>query len=360
MTMRLLVDAGEFMEALEADLSHATQSVLAQTMTFEGDHAGRRFANLLIRSRARDRRLIVDCFSRHVMSCRFVHSRALSEDAELRQEVRATEATHEALRRAGVEVRFRNPAGRLLRRLPARDHKKILVIDGSIAYLGGINISDHNFGWHDLMLRIESGPVAAFLAEDFESTWADRPSARWKTFDGVAIGSLDGRDNPAAFEPVFDAIASARHEIVVETPYLTFPFTDRLRDARRRGVHIGVIAPSPHPQRSFGRYLEWECARGGFELRLVPGMTHLKAMLIDGRTLVLGSSNFDYLSYRVLGEVLAIVEHPGVVQDFVRRVATPDLARARPTRPRHRHWIGLLRRRFMETAGDAAVWVSGA
>jgi hypothetical protein len=75
-------------------------------MSFEGDYAGRRFANLLVRSRCPDRRLIVDCFSRYVMSGRPLSAVVLEGDAELRNEVHATAATHEAMRRAGVHVRF--------------------------------------------------------------------------------------------------------------------------------------------------------------------------------------------------------------------------------------------------------------
>lgn len=346
------------MDALRADVQGAEKSVLAQTMTFEGDRAGLQFANLLIGSRCGDRRLVVDAFSRYVMSCCFLHARALARDAELRAEVRTTDATHEAMRRAGVRVRFRNPAGLLWRRLPARDHKKLIVIDGRIAYLGGINISDHNFGWHDLMLRIESRGAAEFLVQDFEATWAGRPSARWAAFEGIAIGSLDGRDNAAGFEPVFEVIAAARDEILVESPYLTFPFTDRLRAVRDRGVRVVVITPASHPQPSFLRYLRWECSRSGFDLRLIPGMTHVKAMLIDRRRLVLGSSNFDYLSYRRLREVLAIVDQPGVVGEFMERVSTPDLARAKRARPDDRFWSGLLRRSLLQMAGAAVVGIS--
>ncbi len=357
--MRLLVDSGEFMHALHADLEVATSSALAQMMTFEGDRAGQLFANLLIRSRCRDRRLMVDSFSRHVMSNCFVHAPMARCDAELRRELTSTAATHEAMRRAGVRVRFTNPAGPMLRRLPARNHKKSVVIDGRVAYVGGLNISDHNFAWHDLMLRIEDVAVAAFLAEDLEATWRGCPARRWAEFDGIAIGTTGGgRHNPRGFEPVFDLIASARVEIILEMPFLTFPFTDHLRDARRRGARVSVIAPG-RSLRGMGRYLEWECTRGGFELWRLPGTTHVKAMLVDGRHLVLGSSNFDFLSYHLLHEILAIVDEPSVVADFARRVAEVDLARSRFVSCGRGRYGGV-RRRCLEVACEAVVRVSGA
>ena len=49
-------------------------------------------------------------------------------------------------------------------------------------------------------------------------------------------------------------------------------------------------------------------------------MSHLKAMLIDGETLIAGSSNFDYLSYRIHQELLAVITEPELVADFIRRV----------------------------------------
>lgn len=356
--MKLLVDADEFMTALGADLAVARGSVLAQAMTFEGDYAGRAFANLLARCPCPDRRLAIDDFSRHVLSCRSLHSLARYRDAELRSEIHATDATLAALARAGVAVRYVNPAGPLLRRLPARSHKKSIAIDGRIAYLGGLNFSDHNFSWHDLMLRIEEPAAAAFLAADLEAAWRGERARGWREFDGVAIGIVDGRDNARGFGPLFDVIAGARDEIVIQTAWLSFPFTDRLRSAAGRGVRVVVIAPGRGMSRGFARYLEWECGRGGFELRLLPVMTHVKAMLVDGRRLVLGSSNFDYLSWRMLQEIVAVVEDPAVIGDFIARVSSVDLARSRVASPRTTGWPGHARRMWMQGAGAALARLS--
>jgi cardiolipin synthase len=356
--MKLLVDSDDFMVALRRDVAGATRRVLAQTMTFEGDAAGRALAGLLIGSRCQDRRLAVDAFSSHVLSCRSVHGLARAGDSELRDEIHATRATGEALTRAGVAVRYLNPAGPLLMRLPARSHKKSIVIDDRISYVGGLNFSDHNFGWHDLMLRIDDPVAAGFLSEDFERTWRGGRTCEWRQCDGVHLGILDGRRNARGFQPVFDLIAAARDTIIVQTSWLSFPFTDHLRDAARRGVHIVVIAPGAHSSAGFGSYLEWECARGGFELRLLPAMTHVKAMLVDDRRLVLGSSNFDYLSYTVLQEIVAIVDDAGVVADFIERVATIDLARTRVARPGRAHFGGYVRRACMHAAGVALTRLS--
>ena len=116
----------------------------------------------------------MDAYTLHVLSDRFRwHPRNLvSPNVWL--EARATRRMLTGLERQGVAVRFGSPAGPFFRRLPVRNHRKLVTIDGQVAYFGGLNFSDHNFGWHDLMLRVEDAHVAAFLEEDFLSTWAGR------------------------------------------------------------------------------------------------------------------------------------------------------------------------------------------
>ena len=76
-------------------------------------------------------------------------------------------------------------------------------------------------------------------------------------------------------------------------------------------------------------YTEWASARAGVTVRLYDGrMSHIKAMLVDGEALVVGSSNFDYLSFYTNQEVLAIVRDPEVIAQYRRDVLDPDLAQS--------------------------------
>ncbi|RJP80188.1 MAG: phosphatidylserine/phosphatidylglycerophosphate/cardiolipin synthase family protein [Candidatus Zixiibacteriota bacterium] len=327
MNARLLVDAPEFMDHLEADLRAARDRAYIQAMTFEADAAGRRLAEALLACPARDRRLLVDSFIRYKISDRFLFTPAGRLNRPLRREARDTLALLERLRAAGVDVRFTNTDRPLPVRFLTCNHKKMAVLDGHAAYFGGINFSDHNFAWHDMMIRLEDAAAADFLAGDFLATWAGRTGCRRGQFDGVEIHLLDGRGNEAAFAPLFERLREARREVWVESAYLTFPFFDPLRDLRRRGVAVTLITPRDNNKRWVGHYIRWEATRSGVDLRLYCGrMLHLKAMLIDGDCLVAGSSNFDYLSYRTQPEIVAVVTHPGVVADFRRRVIERDLA----------------------------------
>jgi cardiolipin synthase len=290
--------------------------VQLQTLSLEGDRAGIGLGAALLSCGASDRRLSVDSFTRYVLSGRWVHSPAGLLDARVRAEARRTRALFRRLRAGGVGVRWSSPAGPLLLRLPARNHKKSVVIDDRIAYIGGFNFSDHNFAWHDLMLRMEDPAVATFLAEDLDATWHGRAERRYGEFDGIELHILDGRSNAIAFDRIFQLVASARREIVIHSPYLTFPFCDHLRRSRKRGVDITLISPDVNTVGGMRRYILWESARSGFDVRFFPRMTHVKAMLIDDRWLILGSSNFDYLSFRAHQEIVAIVRDRPTIDSF--------------------------------------------
>ena len=314
--MQILVDREAFWPRLANDIANATHSVQLQTLSMEGDRAGAGLGTALLGCAAPDRRLSVDSFTRYVLSGRCVYSPAGLFDARVRAEAMRTRALFRRLRAGGVGVRWSSPVGPLLLRLPARNHKKSVVIDSRIAYIGGFNFSDHNFAWHDLMLRWEDPAAAAFLAEDLDATWHGRAERRYGEFDGIELHILDGRSNAIAFDRIFQLVGSARRDIVIHSPYLTFPFCDHLRRSRRRGVAITVISPDVNTVSGMRRYILWEAARSGFDVRFFPRMTHVKAMLIDDRWLILGSSNFDYLSFRAHQEIVAIVRDPATIASF--------------------------------------------
>jgi len=327
MSLELLVDFNQFWSRLREDILCARDAVLIQTFALEGDRVGRQLADTLLLAAAPDRRILADSFTRIVLSDRFKYSPANLFDTELRDEARETEAMLAQLRRERVVIRYTNRYGITPRRLLSRNHKKLIVIDDRAAYIGGINFSEHNASWHDLMFRIDDPQAVAFLKRDFNSTWNGRDSIAAASFANIDLLTLDGRGNRAAFQRVIDLIDRAQSSIFVESPYITFPFYDRLREASRRGVDVKIVTPQANNWSYFSNYARLESARSRIDLRFYQqGMTHLKGMLIDNQYLVAGSSNFDYLSYRLYQELVAIITDAEVLADFRERVMLVDLA----------------------------------
>jgi cardiolipin synthase len=329
--IEILVGASEFWDRLAGDLAGARDKAWVQTLSFEGDSAGTRLADAMLACRAADRRILIDDYTRYWLSDRFIYSPRALMDPEMRAEARATRSMIAALRAGGVDARFVSRLGFLFRRLPARDHKKIVLIDGDVAYIGGINFSDHNFEWHDLMLRIEHADVGAFLQNDVLATWHGHASPARARFEGMELLSLNGADNESTLADVIALLAGAEEHVAVHNAYTTFPFCDALRAAAGRGVRVTVITPDVNNRGFMRDYMAWESARSGFELMVYPGrMSHLKAVLVDGRQLITGSSNFDWLTYTYQPEILAVIDRPDVIEAFRARVLHPDLAASTP------------------------------
>jgi cardiolipin synthase len=315
----LLVGSGDFWARAAQDMATARRRVLVQAMTFEGDAAGLAVARAIRESGAEDRRVLVDDYTRNVLNDTFL---ALSRNPALAAEARATWAMFDELKRNGVGVRLTNPVGGNPLRYPVRNHKKLLVID-DVAWIGGINFSDHNFAWHDVMLRIEDRAVADWLAERFGCDWQGEPRPAEVQLDGIKLLSLDGTDNARQLAALLARIAGAKRSLEMVSAYATFPFVDAMAAAARRGVAATLYTPIENNKPVVRDYLCGIAENSGLTVRLTPGMTHAKALLIDGETLVLGSCNFEFVSYRTNSEFVAVIEDPELIADFEARLLAP-------------------------------------
>jgi len=329
MRFKLLVDSNKFWGMLREDIQAAQQSVLVQTFSFEGDSAGKSLAKALLSSPALDKRIIVDDYTKCVISDKYLYSPRNLFDVQLRQEVRETYRMIADLERNGVQVQFTHPNG-LFGKLARHNHKKVVVIDRCIAYIGGVNFSEHNFVWHDSMLRIDDAVIAEALYTDFQSTWSDEESEVTQNSAEIELHCLSGHSNHELFGKILSMIEGAREHIYVESPYITFPFLDSLAKAARRGCPVTLITPGPNNYPILREYMLWISARSNIDLRLYYRMTHLKAMLIDYQTLILGSSNYDYLSYQFHQEIVAMITNPELISEYAARVFDEDMRNSKP------------------------------
>lgn len=349
---QLFVGAAAFWRAAQADLALARRRVLVQAMTFEADAAGREVASAITGAGAPDRRVLVDDYTRLVISDHWVGSGAA--DPLLAAEVAATRAMFANLIDQGVGVRVTNPVRAALTNYPARNHKKLLVAD-NVAWLGGVNFSDHNFAWDDVMVRFEGAGAADAVTADFEATWASRPRRFRTGLGAITLLGFDGRTNAEAMAEIEDRLASAREEIVLVSPYATRPFLDRLAQARGRGARVRLITPWLSNKSIVRDALVPFARRAGFDLVLLPRMSHLKGLVIDRAALVVGSANFDIVSLNAEEELVAIIDDRDLASDFLERVVRPLCNEALPADAAQVSlWREIWARAALAAAGSAA------
>lgn len=255
------------------------------------------------------------------------------------------------LRSAGAEVLFFSYWFR-------RTHRKILIIDETIAFLGGVNISKRFERWNDLQVRV-SGLIVTHILRSFARVYhecggknpalgvKDRPAlfrrARlWFIEHGVTPGRFVLRKH---YEEHIDA---AKRSIVLVTPYL-IPhrwLTARLHQAILRGVHVEIIVPARTDYALADRinryYLIFfhKLGASGF---LSDAMNHAKIMLIDDREGTIGSHNLDALSFDWNVEAGVFFDTPSMVHDLARIVQSWK-AEAMPLAPGaiKRHWYDIV------------------
>ncbi|MFT7475852.1 MAG: cardiolipin synthase [Verrucomicrobiales bacterium] len=290
----------DFVRGLHEGLAAASERICIQVMTFDGDAAGLGVSELLIDAAERgvDVRLTVDVFAFRYVSDVKVNSPLVAD------EVAETHAMFDRMEAAGVAVTYISPWGPLLMFGPFRNHKKVYVID-DVAYIGGINISDHNFEWLDFNIGFTEPSMVAAVVDDFEKTRAGERQA----LRGPII------TNEHVEATFLELIEQATESVVVASPYaLDVDLVKRLA-AVSAGEKV-VVAPRRNNFRMFRAtdpYIRARLSRQGVELRTYTDFFHAKFALIDGTKLLVGSSNFGRHSFRCNQEIAVVIED----QDFI-------------------------------------------
>ncbi|MEQ8905507.1 phosphatidylserine/phosphatidylglycerophosphate/cardiolipin synthase family protein [Ekhidna sp.] len=315
----ILLGSNAFMERLEEVAGRAKNILLAQAMTFEGDDAGRWLINIMKASPAKDKRLLIDSYSKVVINDHFVKSLKYLKESSFRQEVKSTHYLIEEAKAAGIQVKFVNPIGFFGQKYPLRNHKKMVVADSS-SFLGGINFSDHNFAWHDMMVEIVDEKLGKALKEDFDQTWNGTNQSRTIMTDEGQLYLFNGAKSKVLYDDFFDHVSHAERSIQVISPYISEPLLGVLRSAAAKGVEIEIISPQENNKSIFKNIILAEQKKGYFKLKEYPGMSHMKAVLIDDEKLIFGSSNYDLVSYYFEQEVVFVSEDSTLINEFKSKV----------------------------------------
>ena len=316
MQSNLLIGAREFMDSLAQSSGKAQKSFYVQAMTFEGDDAGEELIKLMMASPATDKRLQIDSFSKAVINDHFVFGTHYLTDKQFREEIRNTKKIIKKAEEKGINVQFTNPLGFLMHKYPFRNHKKMVILDEKESYLGGVNFSDHNFEWHDMMIKLEDAQVGRVLAADFKSTWNGENQSAFSSTDDLDLYFLDGTSSYTVYEKLFSEITSAKKTVKIISPYLSEPLLTILKSMKPE-IDLLVVTPKDNNKSIFKDLMMVEYAKHSFDLRWYPGMSHLKSILIDDEKLIFGSSNFDFVSFLCEQEVVAISKDKNLIQNFV-------------------------------------------
>ena len=230
------------------------------------------------------------------------------------------------LRRMRLQVNFRN-------------HRKLLVCDGEVGFVGGINLGDEYLGtaadeepWRDSHCRV-SGPAATGLQlawlEDWN--WASDvlPELNWAPANVskgnqealiLPMGPADPYETGALF--FLNCINNARERVWIASPYFVpdFQIMNALQLAALRGVDVRIIIPEKSDSRLIGlaaySYLV-QASRANIAIyRYQPGFMHQKMVLVDDRYGAVGTANLDNRSMRLNFEIMAV----NTARDFVQQM----------------------------------------
>jgi cardiolipin synthase len=314
-SVRLLKNGSEAFPAMFDAIDRAVSSVALEMYIIADDGTGREFREHLVNAARRgvEVRVLVDSWGSWPLSDSF----------------------WDVLRAVGGMVRWFHPIMKGL--IAFRNHRKLLLIDGHIAYTGGLNIADEYYRgvngglpWRDNALEI-SGPAVARLKKSFSRMWAmaDSPVRRLilrfrhlrlrkvNRHTGTMRFLESGPDNPV--RPVRRAyrqvIANAEKSIDLAMGYF-YPHGRMLRAfkrAVRRGVRVRLLVPL-HTDIPLARWaargLYGRLLRAGVEVwEYTPTMMHSKLAIADD-TLIAGSANLDIRSGRINYELVAVVTDP--------------------------------------------------
>jgi cardiolipin synthase len=312
-SLTMLVDARETYPAMLDAIRTAKGSITFETYTFWSGKVGDQFVAALSEQAESgvDTLMIYDDVG---------SGRIKSDDVK-------------AITEAGADVIRYNPIEKILLVFMApkvnhRTHRKLLVVDGRVGFIGGVGIADLWLGddddrtapWRDTMYRLE-GPIVAHLQSAFMDHWT--PLAKDLRHGDAffpaleRIGDVDcqvvigaPKDGEADIELMYLlAIAAAEQSIDIGTPYFVPDdlLIEALCAARTRGVKVRIVVPGPHIDQEMVRdasRARWdELLQAGVEIyEYQPAMCHYKIMVIDGFWSSIGSANLDPRSLRLSHE----------------------------------------------------------
>ncbi|MCE9618789.1 MAG: cardiolipin synthase [Planctomycetes bacterium] len=308
-------DTQETIDRMCADIDQAAKHVHLLTYICLPDKAGQQVCDALLRAAARG------------VACRLLLDGVGSKEF-LRDTLRA------ALVQGGVQVVEALPVNMLrmvFARLDMRNHRKLLVVDGTIGWAGSQNIAEAGFApkakyapWVDCSVRVE-GPLVKELQmvfiedwymeseEDLDEILRIEPEFREDGVIAQSFASGPNFQNDSVTQLIQSAVQIAKEELVLTTPYFVpdYATLSALEVAARRGVRVHLVVPARNDS-MFVRLASRSLYRGMLECgvrihEFQKGLLHAKTVVIDRATSIVTSANLDRRSFEINFEVGILV-----------------------------------------------------
>jgi cardiolipin synthase len=232
-----------------------------------------------------------------------------------------------------------------------RTHRKVLVVDGDVAFVGGMGLADHWLGnaqdrtqWRDTQIRV-TGPAVRALEASFYENWIESGGVSAPALDperppqGTGARSVVIWSNPTGGASNVKllyllSIGAARERIDIQSPYVILDASTRyaIDAARRRGVRIRILTDGDptdaKPVKFASRAAYDRLLESGVEIfEYQPTMMHVKALVVDGTWSIIGSANLDNRSLELNDEVTVGVADEELAAALTRDFEA-DLARS--------------------------------
>ncbi|MBW2961496.1 cardiolipin synthase [Mesonia aestuariivivens] len=320
--VQILINGEKKFEALFKDIKEAKNHIHVEYYMFNDDKIGSQFIEALIK-RAKEG-IVVRVNYDYVASA--ISNKSIKK-----------------MKQAGIEIFPFMPVWfpNLTRKLNYRNHRKIVVIDGIIGYVGGVNVSDeyvnpNNTGyWRDTHTRLK-GNVVKSIQSHFLLNWNFVSEQEIEITDHyfpeveecgeipvqIAASGPDS-DYPHIMEALFTAINGAKDFIRITTPYFipNDQMLTALKTASRRGVDIEILIPkegdSWAAKYATNSYILDLLESGIKVYHYCKGMVHAKTMVVDGLLSTIGTSNMDYRSFEINFEITALIYNKEVSAEML-------------------------------------------
>ena len=340
---QLFSSTENWIDCLVQDIKQAKHYIYIEIFKFHDDDAGEKVCNALIEQadKGLDIKIIVDSWGTR-------HSEMFDE-----------------MQKHGISVRFFKKIVitlNLLGKNHQRNHRKIVAIDNHISYIGSANFTKYSYIWRESILRIQQHELTATFKQIFLENFRiyKKKIKQRKYYKTVVSQNFKIiRETPSIIHQkshnyFMKLIDHAKESIDIITPYFLASqyIMDKLGKAVKRGVQVRLIIPKHSDVKSVDYLRDLFLGilhKKGIKIEFFQkGNIHAKLMLVDRHIFSIGSTNFDYRSFRYMYEINLSGENP-VINSLISEFIEDTLTECEPfhyvkwlQRPLHQKIIGIL------------------